>query len=556
MALRSRVAIRAGEGGDIAAVRFFVSTYSSHTESRRLLDDLVEEIRADANVNEQMDSNAYTTFCQQMDSLVAIGQAWLLEVAPSDVHPKDVQDFQQKFYTLLERSIHNLESHLGHSDLEHRAGSTILLKSLTKLQSEIQKPAHNTWRFDQTEATFRLPETLARLDMGDVSVDLRLEWFAMKLTSPNWLAGMLQIATRHQAHWVRLLLLRQVEEISGPRDAEIDSTGNDIAGVRAQLKKSIEHFRNLSLQAMSVDIISEGEHLSNVDMVNAWLDELSERKPYVDISDIDSDVKFRVKSIDKVLNSSAAQLEEELDRELLSIRVKVGADAVPEGWEARARNALEKRNLSLGRELINQLKEHSDRNMCVGEALLLANAELLAFLQVEEPLYSLLHEHPNHREAGDRIIADQPGGLDYTKHKADFKDAISILLEWRNKGKNKKATLEKPTYEGIVAVLQFLGVDVAQKIGKPDVLSDCEYTPTGDFRRLKLRINRPTLPKGFPLFEGDIGSVQPLNIIFVQGDWSQAGLNDLIERHGQPDRAVLMVGQALSREERRAFAAF
>lgn len=549
-------AIKAGEAGDSAAVRLFVNTYSSHTESRRLLDDLVEEIRADAAVSDRIDSQAYTTFCQQMDGLVSIAQAWLLEVVPSEMSPKEVQEFLQKFHTLLERSIYNLENHPGHADLEHRAGSAILLKVLTKLQSEIRKPSHNIWRFDQTDTTFRLPETLARLDMGDVGVDLRLEWFAMRLTSPNWLADMLEVARRHQAHWVSLLLLRQIEEINSPCDAEIDSANNDIAGVRAEIKKAIEQFRNLSLQAMSVDIISEGEHLSDVDMVKGWLGELSDRKPYMDVSDIENDVQLRCMSMEKMLNSSVAQLEDELNRELLSIRVKVGADAVPEGWDARARHALDKRNLSLVRELINQLKEHSDRNTRLVETSLLENAELLAFLQVEGLLYSLLHEHPNSREAGDRVIYDRPGGLDYSTHKADFKDAISTLLEWRSKGKNKKATLEKSTYEGIVAVLQFLGVDVVQKIGKTDVLNNCEYTPTGDFRRLKVRISRPTLPKGFPLFEGDIGSSQPLNIIFVQGGWSQSGLIDLIERHGQPDRAVLMVGHPLSPEERKAFAAF
>lgn len=549
-------AIKAGEAGDSAAVRLLVNTYSSHTESRRLLDDLVEEIRADATVSDHIDSQAYSTFIQQMDGLVSIAQAWLLEVVPSEMRPKEVKEFLEKFHTLLGRSIHNLENHPGHADLEHRAGSAILLKVLSKLQSEIKKPSHNTWRFDQTDATFRLPETLARLDMGDVGVDLRLEWFAMRLTSPNWLADMLEVARRHQAHWVRLLLLRQLEEISSPRDAEIDSASNDIASVRGRLKKTIEQFRDLSLQAMSVDIISEVEHLSNVDMANGWLEELSDRKPYVDVSDIDSDVQLRVMSMEKVLNSSAAQLEEELNRELLSIRVKVGADAVPEGWDTRARHALEKRNLSLVRELINQLKEHSDRNTRLVETSLLENVELMAFLQVEEPLYSLLREHPNPREAGDRVIDDRPGDLNYDTHKADFKDAISTLLEWRNKGKNKKASLEKPIYEGIVAVLQFLGVDVVQKSGKTDVLNNCEYTPTGDFRRLKVRISRPTLPKGFPLFEGDIGSSQPLNVIFVQGVWNQAGLIDLIERHGQPDRAVLMVGHPLSPEERRSFAAF
>ncbi|MDP2100262.1 MAG: hypothetical protein U1C96_00575 [Gallionella sp.] len=310
--------IKAGEKGDAAAVRRFRDTYSVHAESRRLLDELVLEIRAD-DVVDHIDSQAYTIFCQQMDGLVSIAQAWLLEVIPADMRPKDVQDFLQKFHTLLKRSIHNLESHPKHTDLEHRAGSAILLKLLFKLQAKINTVSHNTCRFDQTDATFHLPVILARLDVGDVGVDLRLEWFAMRLTTPNWLSDMLDLARRNQAHWVRFLLLRQLEEISGaPRDTEIDSVINDIAGVRAEFKKAIEQFRNLSLQAMSVDIISEGDHLANIDQVNEWLEKLSERKPYVDVSDIDDEVQLRVRSMEKLLIYSAAQLEDELSRELLN----------------------------------------------------------------------------------------------------------------------------------------------------------------------------------------------------------------------------------------------
>ncbi len=551
-------AIKEGEAGDEAAVSRFVERYSSHTESRRLLDELVDEIRADAPVSDHIDSQAYTTFCHQIDTLVSIANAWLLEVAPLDVQPKEVQDFLQKFHTLLERSIHALENHPGYADLEHRAGSVLLLKALRKLQTEIRADSHDTWRFDQTDATFRLPETLAKLDMGDVGVDLRLEWFAMRLTSPNWLADMLALAQRQRAHWVRLLLLRQMESNGSQCATEIVSVSNDIAGVRAGIKKAVEQFRNLSLQAMSadMDIISEGEHLANVDLVSEWLDELSDRRPYADVSDIDAEVQQRVRSIEKLLSSSAALLEEELDRELLNIRIKLGQEAVPEGWDVRARHSLDKRNLSLVRELINQLKEHSERNARLVETSLLDNFELTAFLQIEESLSTLLHEHPNPREAGERVIHEAPGGLDYAVHRADFKDAIETLLEWRSKGKNKKSKLEKATYEGIVSVLQFLGLDVAQKIGNEGVLNSCEYTPTGDFRRMKVRISRPSLPKGFPLFEGGIGSSQLLNIIFVQGDWNQAGLIDLVERHGQPDRSILMVGHPLTPEERRVFAAF
>lgn len=550
-------AIKEGETGDGTAVRRFVDRYASHTESRRLLDDLVVEIRSDVPASDHIDSPAYTTFCHQIDALVSIANAWLLEVAPPDMGPTETRDFLQKFHTLLERSINALENHPRQVDLEHRAGSATLLRALRKLQAETKADSHNTWRFDQYHANFHLPETLARLDMGDVGVDLRLEWFAMRLTSPNWLADMLELSQRRQAHWVRMLLLRQLEVDGNQRAVEIDSVSNEIAGVRAELKKVIEQFRNLSLQAMSVDIISEDEHLANDDFVNEQLEKLSDRKPYVDVSDIETEVQERGRSMEKLLKSNAALLEEELDRELLTIRVKLGQDAVPEGWEVRARRALDRRNLSLVRELINQLKEHSERNARITEdTLQFDNVELNAFLQVEGALSTLLREHPNAREAGEKVVHEAPGGLDYAVNKTEFKAAIRTLLEWCSEGKNKKAKLGKETYEGIVSVLQFIGLDVVQKIAKEDVLRSCEYTPTGDFRRLKVRIARPPLPKGFPLFEGNIGSSQPLNIIFVQGEWSQAGLIDLIERHGQPDRSVLMVGHPLSPEARKAFASF
>lgn len=552
------LAIKSGERGDVSSVQYFVDMYSSHTESRKLLDKLVLDIRADAPVNDNIDSQAYTSFCQQLDALVSIANAWLLEVAPSDMRPKDIQDFLQKFHSLLEHSIHNLENHPGHSDLEHRAGSTLVLKLLQKLDSEIKSTVHNIWRFDQTNSIFLLPQTLAHLDMGDVGVDLRLEWFAMRLTSPNWLDDMLDLARRHNAHWVRLLLLNQLQELGGQHDSEIDTASNHIGGVRSELKKSIEQFRHLSLQGFSVgiDIISEDEHLLNVDQVNQWLDELSNRKPYVDISDIESDVRMRVRSMEKLLNSIAAQLDEEFNRELLGIQIKVGPDAVSEEWRARARQALEIRNLSLVRELINQLKEHSDRNARLVGTSLLENAELATFMRVQKAVYDLLHQHPNPREAGERVIQEQPGGLDYGVNKVEFKSAISTLLEWRNKGRNRRAALEKATYEGMTLVLQFIGIEVINKQGKSDVLASCEYSDTGDFRRLKVRISRPSLPKGFPLFQGDIGSSQLLNIIFAQGEWNQAGLVELIERHGQPDRAILIIGYPLSSEERNAFASF
>ena len=549
-------AINEGEAGDIYSVRKFVESYSTHAESRRLLDELVEEIRSDATFNENIDNQAYITFCYQIDILIGIANTWLLEVAPNEIRPKEFQEFLQKFNTLLERSIHTLDAHPGHEDLEHRAGSSLLLNTLQKLQYEINTDSHKTWRYDQTDATYHLPAILANLELGDVGAEFNLEWYAMRLTSPNWLNDMLALAKRNDSHWVRLLLLRQQEKNGNLLSGEIELVTADIAGSRAELKKQIEHYRNLSLQAMSVDLIGEVEHLTNIDQINEFLEQLSNKNPYVDTSDIKNAIDDRIKSIERLLNANASSLQEELDRELLNIRVKLGQDAVPQGWDLKAKNAIDKKSLSLVRELINQLKEHSAKNTRLQETSLIDNIELSIFMKVENDLYSLLNEHLNPREAADRIIHESPGDLDYSLHKTDFKHAIETLLEWRKKGKNKKAALDKATYESIVYILNFIGLEVNEKIGVADVLKSCEYSPSGDCRKLNVRISRPFLPKGFPIFDGEIGSGQLLNVIFVQGEWNLAGLVDLIERQGQPERAVLIVGDPLSPEERRVFSSF
>ena len=122
-------AICQGEKGDSASVRLFVNTYSSHVESRRLLDELVQKIRADYSApTDHIDSQAYLSFCQQVDSLVAIAQAWLLEVMPADVRPKETREFLERFHTQLERSIATLMTNPRHADLEHRAGASLELR--------------------------------------------------------------------------------------------------------------------------------------------------------------------------------------------------------------------------------------------------------------------------------------------------------------------------------------------------------------------------------------------------------------------------------------------
>lgn len=550
-------ALRHGKEGDSAAVRHFVNTYSSNAESRRLLDDLVQRIRVDySNPIDHIDNHAYVSFCQQIDSLVAIAQAWLLEVVPADVRPKEASDFLARFHTQLDRSIASLLAQPQHADLEHRAGSNLLVRALTTLQLEIKGDTRLTWRFDQTNATFLLPETLSRLDIGDVGVDFRLEWFTMRLTSPNWLADMIDLAERHNAHWVHLLLLRQMESLGATHGPIIDGVNAKIAGTRAELKKAIEQFKNMSIQAMSVDVISENDHLFNMLLASDWLEKLSTIKPFLDVSVIDDEVKKRSKALEKQLNSLGAELEEELNQGMLVLRTRLGAEAVSDAWSARARAALSRRSLTVARELINQLQDHINRNARLTDSSVQENGDLTKFLQVEAPLYAVLHEHPNPRGAGERVIHEQPGGLDYSLNRATYKDTLEILLEWAGRGQNKKPALEKMTYEGIVEVLEFAGFSVIDKQGNGATLRNCEYSTTGDFRRLKVRIARPTLPKGFPLFEDDQAEQVSLNLIFAQGVWNISALTDLVEKHGLPTRSVLLVGAPLSPDQRRSFSSF
>jgi hypothetical protein len=548
--------IRAGEHGDSAMVREFIDRYSAHSESRLLLDKLAMKVRSDVAHVDQLDTSAYLQFCQQVDALVSIARSWLLEVVPADVRPNETKDFVQRFRTQLERSISFLMRQTELIDLEHRAGSALLLQMLTRLHNEIKASASTTWRFDQTDATFKLPEVLAHLDLADAGPgpDLRLEWFATRLLSTNWLAEMTKVASGRKTYWAQLLLLLQRQSLGEQLDGAIEAVSATIAGTWAKVRMDIEAFKNFSIQAFAVDVVSEDDHLIDMEMAGEWMDKLSRMKPFVDIAPIHDDILSKSRSLEMLLNSSALELTEELNHDLLSIRTKVGPDAVPEAWEARARGALEARNLTVVRELVNQLQDHINRNVRLQDVASHENADLQRFLAAESQLYTLLHDHRNPREAGERVIQEQPGGFDYTLHKGAFKDAITTLMEWGRKGGNKKTNLDKQLYGEFVSVLQFVGLTAESSEGTPLVLQGCQYTPDGDFRRLSLRVRRPLLPKGFPLFEGDYNALIPLSIIFVQGSWSVAGLTDLIQRHGLPDRAVLMTGVPLNSDERKEFA--
>lgn len=547
---RAIKALQAGEQGDIADVRAFIGAYSEMASKRYLLDDLLAQLRTETQFSDHADGSAYTTFCQQIQALESCAVKWLMEVAPTEILAKDVQGFLQKFHTLLKESVNALNSHGDYTELEHKAGETLLLKLLNTLQTTIQQNSNETPNFGQTEATFHLPDALSRITLGDVGPDLRLEWLTNSITTENWLMAMEVVAAKASAHWIRLLLLRQLEEAGDRRDDAINVVISDITTERKALKQTIEQYRNLSLQAQLNDVIPEADHHGNIGRSDDWLEALSARKVYLGISDITHTAQVALRLMERALSSKAVDVAAELDQELGIIRDKLGVDAVPDVWESRARQALERRSLSLVTELINQLREHRDSNSRVEATTLLENVELNRFQQVQTVLHSLLTNHPNPREAADLIIDKQPGGLDVTSDKSAFRAVMATLLEWRSKGKNKRPQLEKETYEGITAALEFVGFDVKTKEGKADVLRNCEYSSIGEARRLSVRINRPSLPKGFPLFEGDIGTETSLNVIFVQGYWVQETLHEMVERDGFPGKSVLIVGHPLSSEER------
>jgi hypothetical protein len=551
-------AIEAGDKGDVSAIQLFVSQYGDQLEVHKLLDNLIDQAReVRPDTRDVIEAHAYTIFDQQVHHLVSIGQQWLLEVAPSEMDRKDITTFLKRFYTQLDRSIAELSARQNFSELEHHAGSALLLSCLTRLQEQIKDQKRTIARFDQTDATFRLPVALARLELQDAVADLRLDWFAMSLTNPNWLADMVEVTKRHQAHWAHLLLLRQMASL-GMKHEDIEAVSAKITVARFEIKKSIEQYKSLSIQVFSVDSITEDEHQANLLQATEWEEQLDKLPPFADVEPLSEEVMRFSKLLEMSLYSSAVDLEEELNKGLLTLRTKLGADAIPPAWEERARQALERRSLTVVRELVNQLQDHINRNAIISSAPATGNNDLYAFLQIEGDVYGLLHDYQNPREAGELISSQRPGGMDYTAQKSAFKNTIETLMEIRKRGQNKKSNLEKPIYEGIANILHFIGLSPVEMTANIETLRGCEYSISGDFRRLKVRIAKPLMPKAFPVFEGKGATTREvqLNVIFAQGNWSLKSLGELVEHHELPNNAVLLTGAPLSMEERRDFLNF
>ncbi|MEB2607657.1 hypothetical protein SB461_14240 [Burkholderia cenocepacia] len=549
-------AIRKGEKGDVDDVRAFARSFDVPLASRDLLDRLAASIRADYAHQEQIDSSAYRIFDRQIEELTAIARSWLIEVAPPDVRSHDVSNFLVRWQTQLTHSIANLGDAGQQVDLEHRAGRALLHKVLTRLRGAIDGDIRPQWKYGQTEATFALPRDILEVEGVGSSPMLRIEHFAACFPAVNWLVDMSETAARRNAYRLRLLLLSERSSMGEPLEQELKEVRRELDGALLAVRQSIERLKTLSGQAYMADVIDEARHQYFLASADASSEELAALPTFGSATPISERVESLCASLEAVMSAQAGRLETELTNSLTAIRIKLGPDAVPEVWETRLRTALSDFSLTVVRELLDQLQNHVERGEPVRDMPLDENADLHGFLAVEKPLTDVLRTVGNPREAGARILEEAPGGLQYNLRQHDFKAAMEALVEQRKTGaaRLRKPALDLQTYSSISKVLQFIGFPIGNRSGSSGQWERCEFTNQGEFRRLTLEVERPAMPKAFPLFDNR-DSVS-LNLIYLVGEWSFAGFRSAIEQDGAPSFALLLVGTPLDCAERNAFSAF
>jgi hypothetical protein len=554
---RTIAAIRKGEKGSVEDVRGFAQTYDSPMAARELLDRLAAEVRADYSHQEQIDTNAYRNFERRLNELLAIARSWLLEVAPADVRSHEVVSFLERWRTQLSSSVSLLQGGERQVDLEHRAGQALLGKVLGRLQKATGGDAHLLWKYDQTEATYLVPTELFALTGATGTPALRMEWFASQLTVADWLRNMTEVARTHNAYRLQLLLLSERLSAGESLDGELKEVRREIDGSLATVRQSIERLRILAAQALMSDLIDDSRHQSFVASADASMEELEDLPTFANSDVISDRVQALCATLEALLKAHADSLETSLNSVLTEIRTKLGADAVSAAWETRTRAALSDFSLMVVHELVSQLQNHSARGEPVRDVQLDENPDLQSFLSIEKELTEVLGTVENPREAGARVIEAAPGGLQYNVQQHDFKSAIEDLVEQKKGGvaKMRKSALDLQTYAGISRVLGFAGFSVFDESPSNGVLERCEFSTHGEFRRLKLEVSRPQMPKGFPLFESGNKESVRLNLVYVRGEWSLSGFRNSIDQDGAPTTAVLLVGTALDSAQRNAFAA-
>ncbi|CAE6967676.1 hypothetical protein R69608_07033 [Paraburkholderia nemoris] len=548
-------AIRKGDKGNAEDVRAFARSFDVPLASRDLLDRLAASVRADYTHQEQIDSSAYRIFERQIEELVVIARAWLIEVTPPDVRSRDVGLFLERWRTQLTHSIAMLADAEQQVDLEHRAGRALLFNVLNRLLAAIQGETRLQWRYGQTEATFSVPRELLDLEEVGSSPKLRIEHFAARFPATHWLVDMTELAAARKAYRLQMLLLSERSSMGEQLEQDLKEVRREIDGALLAVRQSIERLRTLSGQAFMADVIDEARHQYFLASADANAEELAALPTFGSATPISDRVESLCASLETVMAAQASKLETELSSSLTAIRIKLGPDAVPEVWETRMRNALSDFSLTVVRELLDQLQNHVDRGEAVRDVPLDENADLQGFLAVEKILADVLRTVANPREAGAKVIEEMPGGLQYNLRQHDFKAAMEALVEQRKTGaaKLRKPTLDLQTYNSISKVLQFIGFPIA-KSANSGQWERYEFSNQGEFRRLTLEVDRPAMPKAFPLF--DNRDYVSLNLIYLVGEWSFSGFRSAIEQDGAPSFALLFVGTPLDGTDRNALAAF
>lgn len=535
-----------------AHVQAFVDKYADSVTVNNLIESQVLKVQNGVG-SYNIERNARVWLQNNIEEFSEIARNWLIENRNRQHRSTDSNAFAERLLTQLRSVISEFQGGVAKgAGLEHRCGAVMALACAEKLLRVIEGDVSVIIPSKRVNATFMLADDLFAIDELTGNFDGQMAWLAEQVATPfdlkattiraeqaqDFRLAELLILLRHDAKDDVTIELREIKKRSDSDRHTLRQKADRVQAMvhNAALSNLIEDERAYQLTADNDYLLDQINNLDTLDSVRQLSDD-------VDAWERDLLARFSEEILKK--------------RELLAnlvrkARVQFGAEAVSDAWLKEINRALDSHNLPVAEEMINHLESSIIDGSKLSIEKITPNPYISGFLAVEKQLFDAIEVHRNPREIGKYLLGNPIVGLDFVASQTNCTDVIVQMAEWRS---HPKRSLDKPFYESLVLVLQYLGFQAVNKVLSAATISTIGFDQGPRFKRASVSVSDSQTGRPFPFFDHIQGGATQINVILAFGEWNAQDFCGYVETLGLAhNRTVLISAKPLTNAERNEFA--
>jgi hypothetical protein len=533
-------------------VQAFVDKFADSVMVDNLIESQVSKFQ-NGVVVQNIERNARVWLQNNIKEFSEIASEWLIENRNRLNRNTDSNAFAERLLTQMRSVIAELQIVIKKSaGLEHQCGAAMALGCVERLQRVIEGDVDPMISSKRVNGTFTLVDNLFAVDELTGDFEGQLAWLAEHVATPFDLkAATVRAERAHDFRLAELLILLR-QDANDDVTIELQDVKKQSDNDRHLLRQKADRVQTMVHNAALSNLIEDDRAYQLTADNDYLLEQINSLDTLDSVSELSDDVDAWERDLQSRFSVEVLRKTEALENLVRKARVQSGAEAVSDAWLEQINRALASNNLPVAEEMLNHLESSITDGSKLSIEEITPNPYLPGFLATEKKLFEAIEIHRNPREIGKFLLGNPIEGLDFVNSHTNCTDIIVQMAEWRS---HPKRSLDKPFYEALVTVLEYIGFQVTNKALSATTVSSIAFEQGLRFKRASITVSRSETGRPFPLFDDTHGGTIQVNVIMAFGEWSVQDFRSYLETLGLPhNKTVLVSAKPLTNVERNEFA--